>query len=112
MKAWIVVALVVGVLGLLGYGAFTLDHGLGVLRNSHVMCGEHVMKPGDTCTYTTDDSDTPQKDGYESRRDDQTVEGVIFTVVGVLSIAGALALMLGLAFAPRRLTARIGKIGG
>jgi hypothetical protein len=87
-------------------GYTLVHHGVDVLRDPRVTCGEHVMKPDDTCTHSDDDNGT-RKDDYQGMKDNQTADGYFFSIVGgVLLLAGVglpvLALVRG-----RRIAARV-----
>ncbi len=88
----VVAAAVVG----LAAGSVMLDHGVNRLRDTRVTCGEHTMKPGDTCTFP-DENGSPTKENYESMKTDQAIEGYVFTIggTGVLA-AGAAVIVVAL----------------
>jgi hypothetical protein len=69
-------------------GVVMVAHGVAVFRDHRITCGEHVMKPGDTCTNTAPDSDAPAKQTYEDMEISRTVEEYAFTILGALLIAG------------------------
>ena len=89
MATSVIVKLVAAAVLGVGAGSVLLDQGVNRLRDPRVSCGEHVMKPGDTCTSPSNDG-SPTTDGYETVKTDQTIEGYVSTIFGAgLVVAGA-----------------------
>jgi hypothetical protein len=75
-------------------GIVMVGHAVSVSRDPRITCGEHVMKPGDICTSLDSDPEGPSKQTYEQMKLSRTLEKYSFTILGVLSIVGSLAMLI------------------
>jgi hypothetical protein len=74
-------------LGLAFVGLSAIGIGL-IMARSPLTCGPHVVRPGDTCTYTNDGS-APEKDTYVQMKKVQKQNQIAYITVGAILSAGA-----------------------